>query len=197
MGVVLGINGGDWGSDEKKFIPFETQMATFLYPKLKDSISKEDLLWLCGKLRHTTVSDSTWQALLVKLKLEFGEELAKHNAAVELSRRKEQERYRKEQEKREEEAANYKKAVAPLRVKERALQEQFIALERFLDRNYVRSMLHVPDALRSMYLECERQGIIEQPWFRRYRVVGRYTNPITAEIRKLDHGRRYHYYDGF
>lgn len=202
MGIVVGLGGvgsamGYSGDGERKWEPLETQLAKFLQPKLQSEISKEDLNWLVAKIGKSSTLDSTWQAMLLKLKLEFGEELGRHNAALERQRAIQAAQYKKRQEDRAKEEAEHQKMLMELRKREKVLQDQFIKLEQYMDRNYVRSRLHVPGDLWKMYDECIEQGILEQYWFRRYRIVGTYKNPFTRQIQQLRSHRSHHYYDSF
>ncbi len=161
----------------------EEILAEIIIPHV--DMPKYDLIFLLKRMKRSETIKPTIQALALKLKLEFGEELTKHKDQLDRAEKARRAAALKRQEEEKHERTLHDAELKRLAKEENRLDTAFRELRDYLLNNYVRSkILHVPNRLHWIYDECERQGIIEQPWLRRYTIKGSFENSATSSLRR-------------
>jgi len=122
----------------------------------------EEVAFLLNKVGESKTIQSTVETLLIKLKLEYSEELTRERARFEADRV----RRISEAEQRKLQDSNHINRTLDY-IRQRRLANR---LEYYMDRKPVYSVNDVPEELRDIYEQMILHGCISKPWFSRPRV---------------------------
>lgn len=165
----------------------QSEIVRAFFHQFVPDLSHGDLKFLLDCIGNSPSSQKGLQNVILKLKLEFGTELADHNSALEAQRKQEILTAATNKRLREEAIRREQRELKNCMVAMDKFTQSVLELHRLMDSKRVNSREDVPTHLLFIYDRCASKGNIKQMFGigRPYIVPSQVENPHKATVATL------------
>ena len=165
----------------------EPEIVRKFFKRFNPEVSDSDLKFLLNCIPESESAQKGLQNIILKLKLEFGSELATHNREIAERIEAEKAKALAAKRKREAEIRNNQKQMDAAELKVNRFKTQLYELQRFMENNWVKTERDVPPELFHAYWHCVHEGKIHRLFGigRPYIIVSEIENPHESEVNAL------------
>ena len=165
----------------------ESAIVLKFFQRYVPDVSREDLKFLLNCIKESHSAHKGLQNVILKLKLEFGEDLARHNAAIEAIRKKAKAEAEAYERQREIEYRRNEKELAAAQRRKQEFADSVVALQALMDQQAIYSENDVPVELKPVYSQCRNGNAIKRMLGigRPYIVASLVRNPHSDLVRHL------------